>query len=257
MVVSKPMLGTGPVGRYVAALAACSLALAACGGSGKSTGSATPKRGDCVDTSSSGGGHVVACGSAHAKSTLVDNGELPSKAIACVTIDSGTQSDFSVTVAGKVYCARPKGSGATTASQTPTTGATTTGTAATIPPSFVRSLDRIQGPYKKWAADVGAELQHGGSQSDTTLSARLRALASRGVALSGELEHLLPAPGPAAPAFQQLLEGTNQAVSSLERTAAAAATHNTAAARRAVGDLNGGFARAAAGINGLKRAGIR
>jgi hypothetical protein len=253
----------GSIDSWGAGLGACALAvaLAACGGSGGG-GGGSAKQGACVDASSAGAAHVVDCGSSGAKATLVDNGEVPSKAIACVTIDAGTDNDFSVTVAGNVYCARPKGSGGTSASGTSTTtgttpaGATTTGGAEAVPPAFVAALNRIEGPYKKWAADVVAELRQAGSQSDATLESKMQALARRAAALAQRLEGL-QAPAPVYSPYRQLIEGTNKSFTALERLAGAAAAHSTALARRSASDLDRALAQAANGIDGLKRAGIK
>jgi hypothetical protein len=241
---------------------ACALALAACGGSGGG-GGGSAKQGACVGASSAGAAHVVDCGSSGVKATLVDNGEVPSKAIACVTIDAGTENDFSVTVAGKVYCARPKGSGGasasgtSTATETTTAAATTAGGAEAVPPAFVAALNRIEGPYRKWAADVVAELRRAGSQSDATLESMVQALARRAAALAQRLEGLQPAPAPVSPPFLQLIEGTNKSFTALERLAGAGAVHSAALARRSARDLERALARAGNGIDGLKRAGIK
>jgi hypothetical protein len=155
-----------------------------------------------------------------------------------------------------VYCARPKGGGTTPATGTTTNGATTTDGAKAVSRAFVAGLNRIEGPYKKWAADVLAELRQAGSQSDATLASHMQALAKRAVALSRQLESL-QAPAVLDSAYRQLVVGTNKSFTALERITGAAATHNAAGARRAVGDLNQALVQAADGITSLKRAGVK
>src|SRR5690348_343824 len=94
----------------LAATVASAVGVAGCGG-----GTTAATKGNCVNATGAGRATVVACGSAQAKAILVDDGEPSAKAIACVTITPGSAQDFSVTIGGKVYCARPKGTRATMA----------------------------------------------------------------------------------------------------------------------------------------------
>lgn len=217
----------------LAATVALALGVAGCGG-GSST---TAKKGDCVNAASAGRATVVACGSAQAKATLVDNGESSAKAIACVTITPGSAQDFSVTVGGKVYCARPKGAGATTA-------------------AFNAGLHRIESPYKAMGQDVVTELNNAASQSYAVFGAKMAALANRASSLSRQLDQL-SAPAAVQSDFFKLRDGTTKVVVDLERMRADAAAHNAAGVRSANNDLQQAFSEVADGITGLKRKGVK